>query len=560
LSAPSSDPSVPSGVRVPGDVPADGLAALPRSWRADLTSGFLVFLIALPLCIGISMAAQWPPLAGVFTAIVGGLVATWLGSAHLTIKGPAAGLISIALGAVTELGAGNPADGYHKALAVGVVAAVIQIAFAVAKAGTLAEMFPSSVLNGMLAAIGVIIFSKQIHVALGVKPQGKEPLELLAEIPHSLAHLNPAVALIGGLSLVVLFGWPKVPLALARKIPAQMVVLALAVPLGLVLGLGHDHAYTFGGQSFQVGPGFLVDLGRNADGSKATLFTSYAFPDFSDVLSSTSLKYVVMFALVGTIESMLSAKAIDGLDPWKRKASMDQDLLAVGVGNLLSSAIGGLPMISEIVRSSANIDQGARTRWANFFHGLFLLVFVAALPWLIEMIPTAALAAMLVYTGLRLASPAEFRKTFQIGWEQLAVFTSTLVTTLATDLLVGVAVGIAVKIALHVYHGAPLASLLKPEVEVTTEAEDTLVTVRRAAVFSNYLGLRKALGTARSAAPSRIVVDLSGAALVDHTVMEKLHELETDLAAEGRSLVVRGLDGHRPISSHPLAARRRTPA
>jgi MFS superfamily sulfate permease-like transporter len=231
VSAPAHAPPAATS----GPPPADGLAGLRQNWRADLTSGFLVFLIALPLCIGISMAASWPPLAGVITAILGGIVATWLGSAHLTIKGPAAGLISIALGAVTELGHGNPADGYHKALAVGVAAAVIQILFAVFKAGTLAEMFPSSVLHGMLAAIGVIIFAKQIHVALGVKPEAKEPLELLAEIPHSLAHMNPAIALIGGLSLVVLFGWAKVPFGFARKIPAQVIVLALAVPMGMIL-------------------------------------------------------------------------------------------------------------------------------------------------------------------------------------------------------------------------------------------------------------------------------------------------------------------------------------
>ena len=200
--------------------------------RADLVSGFLVFLIALPLCLGIAMASNFPPVTGVVTAVVGGLIATFVGSAELTIKGPAAGLIVIALGAVQELGAGDAVAGYHRTIAVVVIAGVLQVLLSRLRAGELGDFFPSAVVHGMLAAIGVIIVSKQTHTALGVAPIAREPLKLLAEIPHSLANMNPEVALIGILSLVLLFGIPKLPFSWAKKVPAPMVVLLITVPLG----------------------------------------------------------------------------------------------------------------------------------------------------------------------------------------------------------------------------------------------------------------------------------------------------------------------------------------
>jgi MFS superfamily sulfate permease-like transporter len=220
---------------------------LAENFKADVLAGFLVFLVALPLCLGISMASRVPPVSGILTAIVGGILGSVLGGGNLTIKGPAAGLIVIVLGAVTELGAGDPMVGYRRALAVGVVAGALQIGFALLRAGRLAAAFPPSVVHGMLAAIGVIIFSKQIHTLVGVKPEAKEPLELLAEIPHSLSHLNPEVALIGCLSLGILFALPRLPWAWAKKVPGPMVVLVVAVPLGLYFNLGEAHTYMVGG-------------------------------------------------------------------------------------------------------------------------------------------------------------------------------------------------------------------------------------------------------------------------------------------------------------------------
>ncbi|HRI71285.1 MAG TPA: SulP family inorganic anion transporter [Polyangium sp.] len=525
--------------------------ARTSSFKDDLVSGFLVFLIALPLCLGIAMASGFPPVGGILTAAVGGIISTWIGSARLTIKGPAAGLIVIALGAVTELGA-EGGNGYRKALATIVVAAVVQIVFALVRAGALGDIFPSSVVHGMLAAIGVIICSKQVHVALGVKPEGKEPLHLLLEIPHSISELNPEITFIGAASLAILFAMPLLAkkIEFVKKVPAPLIVLAISIPLAYVFDLEHEHTYSFSitHHDYKIGPSFLVNLPGN-------LLAAVTTPDFSAILSGTSIKYIVMFALVGSIESLLSAKAVDMLDPEKRSSDLDKDLLATGVGNLIAGFIGGLPMISEIVRSSANISYGAKSKLSNFFHGMFLLLFVAFLPGLIHRIPLAALAAMLIFTGTRLASPTEFTKTYKIGPEQLVIFLTTMFVTIATDLLVGVALGLVMKILIHLVNGVPFAGLFKPTVEEIVDSERVVLRVKHAAVFSNYLTIKKHI--LKHADAKLVVVDFDDARLVDHTVMEKLHEQEDLFKRAGRKLELCGLDGHKSLSAHPLAARKK---
>lgn len=498
------------------------------------------------------MASGFPPVAGVLTAVIGGVISTWIGSARLTIKGPAAGLIVIALGAVQELGGGDNAVGYRRALACIAVAAVAQILFALMRAGALGDFFPSSVVHGMLAAIGIIICSKQVHVLVGVTPEAKDPFHLLLEIPRSLTRLNPEIALIGVLSLVILFGYPVLAKRAKwmQKIPAPMLVLALAVPLAFAFDLEHEHTYTFSAThaAYSIGPKFLVNLPGN-------ILQAICFPDFSHLGSGTSIKYIVMFALVGSIESLLSAKAVDALDPQKRTSDLDKDLLATGVGNLTAGLLGGLPMISEIVRSSANISYGARSKLSNFFHGMFLLVFVAFAPGLIHRIPLAALAAMLTYTGTRLASPKEFVKTFRIGREQLIIFATTTAVTIATDLLVGVAAGIAVKWLIHVINGAPLRSLFRPDLEERIVDDRVVIGVKHAAVFSNYLAIKGRI--LKHAQAPVIEVDFADARLVDHTVMANLHDLQSTMERAGRKLILVGLDSHGPLSTHPLSARKK---
>jgi MFS superfamily sulfate permease-like transporter len=269
------------------------------------------------------------------------------------------------------------------------------------------------------------------------------------------------------------------------------------------------------------------------------------------------IKYIIMFSLVGTLESLLSAKAIDLLDPFRRKANLNRDVLAVGTANTIAAFLGGLPMISEIVRSSANINNGARTRLANFFHGMFLLAFVALLPGLIHQIPLAALGAMLVYTGWRLASPKEFWHVHKIGREQLVIFVATVIGVLTTDLLIGIGIGIAVNFLLHYVDGVPAKSFFRPYLTIERRDDGAyFVEVEHAALFSNWILFKRQIDALADA--DNVTIDFGGAHIVDHTVLDKLHQMERDFAAQGRTLELTGLDDHVPVSQHPLATHKKS--
>ena len=536
------------------DIPKGTLEGLKRNWKADMISGFLVFLIALPLCLAISLACGYPAIAGVFTAIIGGILSAFISNSELTIKGPAAGLIVIALGCVTEFGYTGGVDpaadyqAYRLALGVGVAAGAVQILFGLFRSGILGEFFPTAAVHGLLASIGIIVVSSQLPIVLGVESTGG-PIEKLLSIPSYFMAMNPVIALIGGISLAIMFGFPFIKNPILKMIPAPMMVLLVAVPLGMYFDIGTEQIVAFAGQDAALGPHYLVDVPDN-------MFTALTFPDFSGVMTSTGFTYIIMFSLIGSVESLLSAKAVDQIDPWRRKTNMDKDLLAVGIGNTAAAFVGGLPMISEIVRSKANIDNGARTRFANMFHGLFLLAFVALVPALIDRIPLTALAAMLVFTGFRLASPKEFVHMYQIGREQFIVFVSTVIGVLATDLLVGIGIGILVKAIIHVINGAPIVSLFKPSMRVENEGDDSAtVKVDNSAIFSTWIALKNRIGRPNT---KKVVVDLSGTKLVDHTVMANLEALEREFAESDRELSVTGLDGHSQLSEHPLAARKKS--
>jgi MFS superfamily sulfate permease-like transporter len=532
------------------DVPRGTLEGLGRNWKADALSGFLVFLIALPLCLAISLACGYPAIAGVFTAIIGGILSAFISNSEMTIKGPAAGLIVVALGCVIEFGFTAGADpaadfqAYRLALGVGVVAGFIQILFGVFKSGILGEFFPTAAVHGLLASIGVLVIATQFPIMLGLQSTGT-PIERLLAIPGYFLEMNPVIAIIGGISLFIMFGFQFIKNPKLKIIPAPMLVLLIAVPLGLYFDIGREQVISFAGGDHELGPRFLVNV-------PSDMFSALTFPDFSGVMTSVGIKYIIMFSLIGSVESLLSAKAVDQIDPWRRKTNLDKDLLAVGIGNTLAAFIGGLPMISEIVRSKANIDNGARTRFANMFHGIFLLAFVALVPFLINQIPLAALAAMLVFTGTRLCHYTEFVHMYQVGREQLIVFVSTILGVLATDLLMGIGIGILVKAIIHVLNGAPIGSMFKPSIEVgDSDGETATIKVRRSAVFSTWIPLKRAI--ARQDA-KKVVVDLSETKFIDHTVMAALQALKTEFEENERDLSITGIDGHKRLSSHPLTA------
>jgi MFS superfamily sulfate permease-like transporter len=324
--------------------------------------------------------------------------------------------------------------------------------------------------------------------------------------------------------------------------------------MGMGFNLLHEHPYELGGHQYQLSDQYLVNMPDRVFG----MFDEITLPNFAALTQPVAWKWVMMFFLIGSLESLLSAKAVDLLDPWKRKTNMDRDIIAVGTANLCAAMVGGLPMISEIVRSKANIDNGARTRFADMWHGIFLLLCVALIPTVLHRIPLAALAAMLVYTGSRLAHPNEFIHVYRIGKEQLAIFLTTLVIVLVEDLLVGVAAGIILKMIIHVANGVPLKSLFKPDLEVEeVSADTTMIIAKQSAVFSNWIPFRRQIEEIGLVQRRNLIIDVSNTQLVDSSVMEKLEEMERNFEQEGLKFEVRGLESLQPFSENAHATRKR---
>jgi MFS superfamily sulfate permease-like transporter len=521
------------------EIPKDGLEGLKQNFTADSLSGFLVFLLALPLSLGIAKASGFPAAMGVLTAMIGGIVVSIFQGGRLTIKGPAAGLITVCAGAVTDLGSLGieGVEAFHLACGAIVVMSVIQFVFGLLKFGSFSDFFPHSAVHGMLAAIGVLIFAKQFPILLGVPGdliKGLSPIQLYTHIPVFIANATPQIALIGLLSLVIIFGLPALG-GIFKKIPAPMVVLIIMIPLAAFLDFKTNHSAAL----VSIG-NFWADVKFNAS--------------FAAIGTGVFWKYVLMFLFVNSLESLLTVKAIDGLDPYKRSSDYNKDLRALSVGNGIAGLLGGLPMISEVARSSANVNYGGKTRWANFFHGVFLLVSMLVLIPLIEMIPTAALAAMLIAVAYRLASPKEFIGTYKVGPEQFVIFVVTIIVTVAEDLLLGVAAGILVKFLFHIINGAPIRALFKADYTLNESEKEYLVNVKGVATFSNFLGYKKLWSTFKPG--KTIVFNFEQAKLVDHSFMDQLHHFEDSYHQTGGHVALTNLEHLNALSSHPLAARK----
>lgn len=513
------------------------VADLRNFWKQDLTAGFILSLIALPLCIGIAGASigsgsATPAVSGLMAAVVGGMIVSRFTGTNVAIHGPAAGLIVIVQHGIESLSHGDMKAGFQRFLAAMVVAGVLQIITGVLKLGRYAALFPVNVIHGMLAAIGVIIISKQIHVALGVTPVAKSPLGLYAEVPHSLAVMNQQVAIIGGIALLIMIFFFISKSGLLKKIPAPLV----AVIAGAALAA-----------SFGIDQKFLVTL-------PASIIASLPHPDFSMITSHESLITIFAVYFVASLESLLSATAVDKLDLEKRATNLDKEIIANGIGNTILGLIGGLPIIAEIVRSSANVTNGAKSPWANFFHGSFLAVFLFLIPGIIHLIPNAALAGILILVGFRLARPSEFKHAFDAGVEQLAIFLTTLIITLVEDLLVGIAAGLVVKLLILALRGVKPSEFFKLKSEVTEQGNVVLIKPHGSLIFTNLISLTDKVQ--KAAAGKSITVDFADVHYIDHTSMAALVDLKFAQAAAGNNLEMKNIDLLKPYTSLPTSARR----
>lgn len=518
-------------------IPADGLAGLKENLTKDALAGFLVFLLALPLSMGVAQAADFPPIFGVVSAIIGGILVSFFAGSRLSVKGPAAGLISIGAGAVAAFGGGEL--GWKMAVATIAVAGIIQVVMGLLKLGKYADLFPSAAVHGMLSAIGIIIMSKQLHLLLGINPNdlsGMGVIDLLKALPNSIANANKENTIIGLTCLAILFGMGMIKNPIIKKIPAPLVVLLVAIPLGGYLQIGDQSVVG------EVAQFSLVKIGSIFDTFKDGILIA----DFSGMWENTGafVQYTILFLLIGSIESLLTAKAIDLVDPYRRKSDFNKDLSAVGFGNVLSGLMGGQPMISEVARSSANVSNGAVTRWANFFHGLFMLLAVIFAVPLIEMIPNTALSAMLVYVGFNLAHPKEFAHIFHIGKGQFVIFVSTVIVTLLTDLLAGVAFGIVLKIIINMMNGAKVQDFLKLNMKIVNNDPHTAeIDVKGSLVFSNNMKLGEFLDTLTKY--KEVNFNFSEIELLDHTslaTIQKWKRVQEDVL--DMKINLNGLENH----------------
>lgn len=480
-----------------------------KHFKEDFIAGFLVFLIALPLSLGIAAASGFPPVAGILTAIVGGMLSSWMGSSRLTIKGPAAGLIVIVLAAVQELGGGNRVIGYKKALAACVIAAILQIIVSLLKGASITQIIPSSVIHGMLSGIGAIIIIKQIPILLGAISFKATTLSFFSKFPELLAAVGPKEALIGGVGIVVMFGFGSVAKGFVKKIPVQIIVLMAGVFI----------AYFESLNPFENPE--LVKYFVSVPEKTLQLIT---LPDFSTVFSFVSLKHSLFLFLVASIESLLTVNAIDAIDKEKRNSNLNKDLFSTGIGNLVSALIGGLPMISEIVRSRANLDNGAKSASSNFFHGCFLLLSILLIPTLLDRIPLACLAAMLIYTGTRLASIKEFKHAFQSGRVHFSAFMITFTVTVFSDLLTGVLIGFAFELIASVVAAKGRRTAFKAVTNLEKQEDGVTLYVSHSVNFMNSVWIQKEV---ESYIQERfpVTIDLSKVSYLDSTSREKFNRL-----------------------------------
>ena len=528
------------------------ILAFAKELPQNIFAGFVVSLIALPLGLGLAIASEAPPLSGIIAAVTGGIVVALFGGSHVTIAGPGNGLVIVLLAAITTLGEGNLYEGYLFTLAAIILSGGLLFLFGVLRLGAMSEFFPASALQGMLAAIGIGILAKQFHVMLGITSVPGGTVEQLLRIPNSLLlflGLHPFAGILGAGSLLFLFLYSRIRNPYFHLIPAPMWVVVGSIAIGYYYTLILN-------SEVPIAPELLIKI-------PAQLFSNLPRPNFEKLLDINFIGVVFSITLIAVIESLLSIKAVDKLDPKKRRSNVNKDLRALGLASIVSGFLGGLNVVTVIARSSVNANNGGTNRSANFFHSAFLVLFIVLLGDQIQRIPLTALAAILVFTGYKLASPENLIRIYKIGPEQALIFLITLITTLFTSLIVGVAVGILSTFIVHLVLRKSFflfsLNIFKPNVLMFLEEQsgNYYVSVKNFCSFLNFYRLKMKLDQIPES--EHAIVDFSLCDFVDHTVMEGLHDYQRSFARKNGLFETIGLDIHASETQHPFAVRKSLP-
>ena len=493
-------------------------AAPGSSLTADLSAGLVVFLVALPLCLGVALASNAPLISGILAGIVGGLLVGALSGSHTSVSGPAAGLTAVVATQIATLGS------FQAFLLAVLVAGVLQIALGLLRAGSIADFVPSSVIKGLLAAIGLILILKQIPHLVGhdANPLGMMSFEepdhenTLSELVHVFRAFHPGAALVGGVSLLLLLAWDKVKRLKRSPVPAPLLVVLAGTGLGLLLARA--------GGRWTIEPTHLVQV--PVAESLAGFVGFLQLPDFSAVTNPQLFTAAITLALVASLETLLNLEAVDKLDPQKRVSPTNRELIAQGVGNIAAGLIGGLPVTSVIVRSSVNINAGGKTKAATLVHGSLLLLCVVLLPTWLNRIPLSCLAAVLITTGFKLANPKLFRDMWREGWNQFLPFVLTVLAILLTDLLIGILIGLGFGIVFILRSN--LQRPLHQVIEKHLGGDVVHIELANQVSFLNRVALSKALDAIPQG--GHVLLDARYTDYIDADVMDLISEYQNEIA------------------------------
>ena len=497
--------------------------------KSDLQAGLVVFLVALPLCLGIALASGAPLFSGIISGVIGGILVGLFSGSQLSVSGPAAGLTAIILAAIASLGS------FEAFLLAGVLAGVLQLILGYIKAGVVSNYLPSNVIEGMLAAIGIIIILTQLPHAIGydvihegdyfhINKEGS--YDMFPTLINAINFMHPGAVIIVLASLAVIIAFEKVPfLVKIKAIPSALV----AVLIGVII----NESFRMTGSSLLVGPDHLVSL--PVPDSMSAFLSQFSLPDFDQITNKEVWVVALTIAAVASIETLLSVEAADKLDPLRRYTNTNRELKAQGIGNILSCMIGGIPLTSVIVRSSANVNSGGRTKIAAISHGVFLLLAVLVIPVLLNRIPLASLAAVLIVIGYKLASPRIFMHMWKNSKKfQFIPFVVTVIAIVFSDLLIGVGIGLMVSIYFILRGNLKLAYFFKQE----EYSDDKTIHMELAqeVSFLNKAAIKQTF--AHLPDNSKLVIDASHSIYIDYDVLQMINNF-VKLAAPERNIEVK---------------------